>query len=573
MGEQRIADEPRPDVAPAQDWPLRPWLLGGMLAVAGLLIHFASDGHDNDAGRMALTAFLFFGPLAAAFSLERDRWKEAALFALAAGLVMAGLAWRAIHGMEHYAAPEYGFFAGVFALLLALPLFQAGFHRNRFATPYRDTHFFVWTDAVSGAGALAFTGLTFLLLFLLAELFQLIQIDLLRDLMEEEWFGWTVAGLAFGTALGTLRNQLKVIGTLQSVVLLVLSLLAVPLALALIVFLLAVAFSGLDVLWEATRSATPVLLACAAGCFILANAIVREDDTDMTRNVVMRITAFVLAVGILPLTVFAAISMGTRIAQYGLAPERLWGLVAIAVAVAYGLATWGAAIRGRVRNWRPYLRRANMNLAVGVSGFALCLALPILDFGAISVSSQVSRLESGKVAAKEFDFDALKWDFGDAGRKALAKLAKSGNAEVAKLAAEAQARKERPWRWAEEPEAKDSRMANLRVQTDDPALEARIREEIAQQPGRCEQPCVAIDMGPFGKRARQVKLVQGTYVYDFYFPLNDEGTAEGEPPVVTLKLETGPDPSALKPNSTVEIRPWQGRRIYVDGKPVGEPFE
>lgn len=573
MGEQRIADEPRPDTATAQDWPLRPWLLGGMLAVAGLLIHFASDGHDEDAGWMALTAFLFFAPLAAAFSLERDRWKEAALFALAVGLVMAGLAWRAVHGMEHYATPEYGFFAGVFALLLALPMFQAGFHRTRFATPYRETHFFVWTDTVSGAGALAFTGLTFLLLFLLAELFRLIRIDLLHDLMDEGWFGWSVAGLAFGTALGTLRNQLKVIGTLQSVVLLVLSLLAVPLALALILFLLAVAFSGLDVLWEATRSATPVLLACAAGCFILANAIVREDDTDMTRNVVMRITAFVLAVGILPLTVFAAISMGTRIAQYGLAPERLWGLVAIAVAVAYGLATWGAAIRGRVRNWRPYLRRANMNLAVGVSGFALFLALPILDFGAISASNQVSRLESSKVAAKEFDFDALKWDFGDAGRKALAKLAKSGNAEVAKFAAEAQARKERPWgwegqrRWVERPAETDRRLANLRVQLDDPLLEARIRETIAYQFGSCDKPCVALDLGQDAQGRKRIKLVEGTYISDIILEAGEPGAA------ATVAQPAMPAPPALKPDSTVEIRPWQGRRIYVDGKPLGEPFE
>lgn len=573
MGEQRIADEPRPDTATAQDWPLRPWLLGGMLAVAGLLIHFASDGHDNDAGWMALTAFLFFGPLAAAFSLERDRWKEAALFALAAGLVMAGLAWRAFHGMQHYASPEYGFFAGVFALLLALPLFQAGFHRTRFATPYRDTHFFVWTDAVSGAGALAFTGLTFLLLFLLAELFRLIRIDLLHDLMDESWFGWTVAGLAFGTALGTLRNQLKMIGTLQSVVLLVLSLLAVPLALALVVFLLAVAFSGLDVLWEATSSATPVLLACAAGCFVLANAIVREDDTDMTRNVVMRVTAFVLAMGILPLTVFAAISMGTRIAQYGLAPERLWGLVAIAVAVAYGLATWGAAIRGRVRNWRPFLRRANMNLTVGVSAFALFLALPILDFGAISAGNQVSRLGSGKVAAKEFDFDALKWDFGDAGRKALAKLAQSGDAEIAQLAAEAQARKERPWgwegerRWVERPAETDRRLANLRVQSDDPLLEARIRETIAYQFGSCDKPCVALDLGQDAQGHKRIKLVEGTYISDIILEAGEPGAA------ATVAQPAMPAPPALKPDSTVEIRPWQGRRVYVDGKPVGEPFE
>ena len=226
------------------DWPLRPWLLGGALAFAGLLIHFASHDHDQDAGRMALTAFLFFGPLTAAFSLERARWKEVGVFAVAAGLVMAGIAWRAVHAGNHYAVPEYGFAAGVIATALAVPLFQAGFHRTRWATPYRETHFFVWTDVVSAGGALAFTGLTFAMTAILGQLFHLLKIDFLKDLLEKEWFDRMLAGGAFGAALGVLRNQLRVLGTLQMVVLLVLSLLAVPLAVALAVFLGAMVISG-----------------------------------------------------------------------------------------------------------------------------------------------------------------------------------------------------------------------------------------------------------------------------------------------------------------------------------------
>src|SRR3569623_3128951 len=124
------------------DWPARPWLLGGALAFAGLLIHFASHDHDHDAGRMARTAFLFFGPLIAAFSLERARWREVGVFAVVGGLVMAGIAWRAVHAGNHYAVPEYGFAAGVIAPALAVPLFQAGFHRPRRATPSREPHIF-----------------------------------------------------------------------------------------------------------------------------------------------------------------------------------------------------------------------------------------------------------------------------------------------------------------------------------------------------------------------------------------------------------------------------------------------
>ena len=106
-----------------------------------------------------------------------------------------------------------------------------------------------------------FTGISWVVLALLSELFRLLKLDFLHELMDHAWFGWTFSGLAAGAALGTLRNQLKVIATMQTVVLLVASLLAVPLAVGLVLFLLATAVSGPQVLWDATRSATPTRVA------------------------------------------------------------------------------------------------------------------------------------------------------------------------------------------------------------------------------------------------------------------------------------------------------------------------
>jgi len=587
MSEERIATYPEGHGPEKHggEWQLRPWLLAGLLGLSGLLIHFVIDDADDSPWRAALAAFLFFGPLAAAFSLERARWKEVAIFALLAGLVMAGLAWRAMSAGDHYADEQYGFFAGVIATLLALPLFQADFHRKRFATPYRDTHFFVWTDAVGAGGALAFVGATWVMLFVLGALFSLIQIDLLRDAMNEGWFGWTVSGAAFGAALGVLRNHLKLLGTLQSVVMLVLSLLAVPLALGLVLFLLAMIVSGPGVLWAATDNATPVLLACAAGSFVLANAIIRDDDTDMSRSVVMRVTSFVLAMSILPLTAFAAISMGARIAQHGLSPERLWAVVAISVACSYGVAAVAAAIRGKVKGWRPFLRRANLDLAVGLSVFALFLALPILDFGAISAKNQIGRLERGAVAAKDFDYDALRWDFGDAGRNALAKLEKSDNAEVAGLAREAQARKDRPWHAPVEVAGRrDERLANLTFQFDDPALRKEVEEFVRREQGVCYQQCVVLNVGPTKQAELWLAVVSGSTVQ--YLGRADDGTLQYDyilqrpAPIVRKPADSpangaanGTESGAEKAPPKVEVRPFNGRQIHVDGKPVGQPFE
>ena len=550
------------EIAQQNDWPLRPWVLAALLGTAGLLIYHigGGEGPDTRVGwQAAVTAFLFFGSLAFAFTLERDRWKAPLAFALLVGIIMAGLAWRAVGQAGSIAAPQYGFLAGMVATGLALPLFQAGFYRTRWATSYRTIHQHVWSDAICAAGSLAFVGASWLMLVLLSELFHLLKIDLLRNLIDDGWFGWSWSGAAFGAALGVLRNELGIIGTLRRVVMTVLSLLAVPLAAGLALFLVAMVVSGPEVLWEATRSATPVLLLCAAGAWVLANAILRDEDAAMSGNRVLRIAGLVLVLAVLPLTVFAAVSMGTRVAQHGLSPERLWGLVAISVAVAYGIAWLVAVVRGwKAGEWRERVRRANLHLAVVISGVALFLALPILDFGAISARQQLGRLQSGAVSAEDFDYEALRWDFGAAGRRALARLERSGKPAIAKLAREARERTSRLYRHGP---AEDF---ELRMQPADPALEKLVRDYIRSNPWTCQQRCVALDLGmaPAGKR--RAAIVGGAGYTEVALPFDPSA-----PEVAPAR----PAAPALGPASTVEVRNVTRRQIFVDGKPVGPPLD
>lgn len=136
MADDIIADE---QAISAPDWPLRPWALAGLLGLAGLLIHLVTHDHEQVGWRVAVAAFLLFGSLAAAFTVERDRWKEPAAFALVIGLVMAGLAWRAVSYGQYLADEQYGFASGCVATALALPLFQAGFLRSRSARRTRQS--------------------------------------------------------------------------------------------------------------------------------------------------------------------------------------------------------------------------------------------------------------------------------------------------------------------------------------------------------------------------------------------------------------------------------------------------
>lgn len=578
--------DPQTFEAPLSDWPLRPWILASLFAIAGLVIHLVTDSYEDDPWRMAIAALAFFGAAAFAFTVGEDRLKAPAIFAVIVGLAMGGLAFRVADAGERYPDAPFWFAAGVLAVALAIPLFQAGFHRLRWQTSYPETHYHVWTDAISVAGAMAFVGLSWATLALLNGLFQLLGIELIERLMEEGWFGWMFSGAAFGAALGVLRNQLKILGTLQNVVLLVLSILAVPLAVALLIFLVLLIASGGQALWDSTDNATPILLACAAGSFVLVNAIVRDTDDNASKSKVLRWAGLALAFGIFPLTVFAAISMGIRVGQHGLAPERIWALIAIAVAVAYGLAYWVSLGRGRLQAWADYVRRANLHLAVGVCAVALILALPLFNFGALSANNQLSRLASGDVSAEDFDYDALRWDFGDAGREALAELAASDNTHVAQLAKAAQVREARPWgRRIDTPrereERRDELAETLRVDFDNPALEEGLRRELEREPWHCDRPCVAIALGadPDDPDKQRVAVVEHRNV-DFYsiLPISDDMPAEPiDPDEDSLPgaVEVGADDRAdpVTADSQVEVREWTGQQIYVDGKPVGRPFQ
>ncbi|MFA9201820.1 MAG: hypothetical protein ACEQR8_11710, partial [Cypionkella sp.] len=255
----------------------------------------------------------------------------------------------------------------------------------------------------------------------------------------------------------------------------------------------------------------------------------------------------------------AAISRGTRTAQHGLSPERLGGLIAIAVACAYGLAWLVAVARGRRGGeWRGRVRQANLHLAAAICGVALLLALPLLDFGAISARNQLARLERGAVSPEDFDYAALRWDFGDAGRRALARLQRSGDPEIARLAREARAQTTRVWPGTIAPSRVD-----LRVQPADPSLEKLVRDWLRANPWACNETCVALDLGRVPDGRRRVAIVSGASYADATLPATAPHV-EVAPPAPTVRL---------RPDSRVEVRTIPRRYVTVDGVPIGQPLD
>lgn len=576
------------DGADRAAWPLRGWGLALLGAVVGLAIHLLTKGaHRYDftdiPGRLALATFLGVAGIAFALTVERTRVSWAAAFAVVAGLVVASVIyWNGGPGRWE-ANDGWRLFCGVMAIAIAAPLFQTVRDEGRRALPYAAGHDHAWTNVVLGGLALAFLGIVWLLAWLLSALFGLIGIDLLKRLLEKAWFGWMMSGAALGAGLALLRDQGRIVRQFQRVVIVVLSVLAPVLAVGLAVFLVATIFTGLKPLWEATRDTTPILLSCFAGAFILANDVIGDGPEDEARNPLLRWSGVVLAAVMLPLAAIAAISTGLRLDQYGLTPSRLWALTFIIIACAVGLAYWVALGRGR-RQWAASARPANLNLAIGLCALMLLLSTPIVSFGALSARSQVGRLEAGKVTPERFDWAALAYDFGPAGRKALERLAKSPKPAIRTAAAKALAAKDR-WSLAEAAQV-PQRQADLRenvkiVPAPAPLPDALVERMALDFPscgGRNEDNICVIRYQAGGDSAIIMSWwpkCDGCALLSGYYERGTDGRwlkAGRRDETRRSPAELSEERNAAERGET-EVREVRRRQIFVGGKPVGEPFE
>jgi len=211
------------------------------------------------------------------------------------------------------------------------------------------------------------------------------------------------------------------------------------------------------------------------------------------------------------------------------------------------------------------MRQANFHLGLFVCALAVLLALPILDFGAISTRNQTARLESGEVKPDDFDFAALRWDFGEPGRRALKQLGKSGNARVAELARTALAQESRGYSFEGEKIRTDEDFALL-VQPEDPALRQLALDYLKANPWRCQERCAALDLGTVQGGRRVAIVEQGSYEVVRLAP-GKPGTQEE-----VAVAEYAPD-GPLTDKSKIEIREVPTRFIFVDGKPLGPPLK
>lgn len=588
------------------NWPLRSWVLVILGALTALAIQQLSDmpDHGSEWGKRLVSAvILFLGIGTTAFGLawQKPRPVAAIIVAILCGSVAGAVfLWNGVPD-DLFGSVGWHLFCGLIAAAFFLTLFQAaqdggtgqpaswslsGLQAWRHeAIHYPQVHGHLWTNALLLGLSALFAGLTVGIAHLLAEMFWLVKLGFLRELLRESWFLALLVGAGLGGGMGLLRDRGPVISTLQRVAMLVLRVLAPVLALGILGFLAALPFTGLAPLWD-TGGTTPIMLAGAMIALFLANAVVDDSAQDESRSIVLASSAAALGLFLLPMVGIAAFSSGLRIQQHGLSPDRLWALTFIIVAsitaVAYAVAILSA------RGWFARLRRANLHLVYVLAIITLLLSTPLIGFERIATAHQLARLRSGQVSPVVFDYRALWFSYGPPGKAAIRRLAAESPNPVIRRYARAVTSLKSVWDIplnAGPDLAGASLDRRLTILPRTVPLEAGLRQRLVNE-NACGSrgDCVVHYVPPqdyavvvAGRPPRcngcsetihLLKRDKGKWFVDNSFSIAENDIAGKKS---AAESDIAAKIAAIRAGK-VEMRPVQQRQLFIDGKPAGSPM-
>jgi hypothetical protein len=301
---------------------------------------------------------------------------------------------------------------------IAHTLVLAAVRDGRRIAGYTSYFDIAWKLGVQLAFSALFTGVSWLVLVLGANLFDLVKLKFLSELLRKEWFAIPVTAFAFSCAMHLTDVRPAIVRGIRGLLLVLLSWLLPIIVLLVGGFLLALPFTGLEPLCN-TKRAAAVLLVAAAGLVVLVNAAWQNGEDGASVARIVRWAARAAALLLAPLVALAAYALALRVRDYGWTGDRVSAAACIVVAACYAAGYLRAALRP---GWLPSLAAVNIGAAFVVLGVLLLLFSPLLDPARISVASQLARLESGKVKADRFDFAFLRFDGERYGRAALDRL-------------------------------------------------------------------------------------------------------------------------------------------------------
>jgi len=384
-----------------------------------------------------LTLAVFLVPTLYALAEWLSHWREWATLAGAAiVLAIVGLHSGAAllpPGDNPYGRPplEFEHFLTTFVLMFhAVPFVQCALAEGRWHWPYTRLFEYAWRNALRLALAGLFAGVTWLLLWTAAKLFEMLGIDFLMVvLFNEGRFFWLPLALAFGAGVYFAENSERLMLAARSLVLTLLKWLAAAAALILVLFSLALLFKASELFASDKRviSATWLLWLAALNIYLYNAGF--QDGSDLQPYPPLLGRLLRLATPLLLLvSVLAAYALLVRVWAYGLTVPRVWGLLAAGITLLYA-AGYVLAAR-RTAPWMAGMARVNTIVAAVLVVALMLMLTPPLSPQRLTAASLEARLLASDAKIEIETLRILRNQTGRYGMDRLRRLAESGDATV-----------------------------------------------------------------------------------------------------------------------------------------------
>ncbi len=277
-----------------------------------------------------------------------------------------------------------------------------------------------WRNALMTISSVTLTGVFWVVLFAGAMLMKSIGLNFIFELIEKPIFSIPVTGIVFGAAFALGLARAAMIVTLRRFWLSISAWLLPLLLVFSVMWVVALPFTGLDLLFK-THNAAFILLWFIALSVNFANAAYQDGTGEQPYGHRLGRTLEYAWLTLPVLAVVAWWAMAQRIAQYGWTEDRVWGVFVLVLASLY-TAGYAWSLRSR-HGWLANIGKTNIATALVMCAGLVLLLSPLADARRIAVHSQMSRLTSGTVDADKIDYSYLRWQAGRYGQDALNELA------------------------------------------------------------------------------------------------------------------------------------------------------
>lgn len=395
--------------------------------------------HESPVWAYPLWTLVIAVPILLLLSLERGNeirtTKNVGLFAIGLTLVSVYI------GSQARPFGEFPLFelTGIFACTMTLACFKALMYiqqrSNDAAMTYDVLFSYSWRNALTFALSSLFVLVFWLILMLCAALFSSIGVEFFKRLFQEDWFLFPVLGFALGLGVIIFRNLTSVIDGITRLLQGLIKLL-LPLAVSIaVVFLLSLPFVGIDALWD-TGHGTALLLFLLATILFFINAVYQDGRGDKPYPVVIHRAIYAGLPALLFLSGLSLYGLYLRLHEYGWTVFRAWAFLVWLLLSLFALGYVVGIVRKR-DNWTSELARVNTGMGLVILAFMLLTNSPLLDFRKLALSSQLDRVDEGRVELAAFDYwyvhhklarpgylalEQIKADIGDSDADLLAKI-------------------------------------------------------------------------------------------------------------------------------------------------------